>query len=1139
MPDFQKEVGFAKTSKSRFNRDAKQSFKFSTPQTFTLMPPIATTSNSSNNDIKDVSHSSLKSVDDSELQGSASTVISPVLENSAHQLGGNYYLEMPTESGLTLNLSDEELSTFIDNVLSHAAAKDFNSNSTGTASTVAIPLNEFEENATVSLPERSSTPASVTLEKSFIFSSNKTEKTKKVNENTQVETNDTKQAAVTTELPFSRLEMFENSEEIVDTSSEDGINLVSRETDADLKEPEERFYTSDGEVVTEVSNTDDLPPYGDNKAKASGGLNETFPNKDETNSNNFSRQLNPSEDTKLLHELKQTRDLLRMQIDKVKLLENSKRDDVLESGQTTTTESPETTTIEMAASEQELKNANDTDLKNFILTTESPPVTESPTLLEKSTTVFADESVVAATATTAIDLLPIDSTTAAPNELNEAISTTTSSIILSSRNGTTGSTATAGSLTTNEKLALGNYSKASVMKETIPSSTTEAAKAPKRKVKEITATVSKLLNKPLRTTVEEDLRASTSRRENNVVWNTKPTAKVSSGQSRQFATNGANYDDDDALKGRRGANEAENSSSPITAFDLLVGENAATVFNASADGDASSETDSETMILTHVPKITIIHKILKPSGNGGRANDQQTDEEAYREALRRHKDLIKTAMSSISLVPAAFKRYKVNNKNRVNIGEIYLLPNFAGSTSKVRNSLRVVPQSSKASFDRQFIHEFDRINTAANTRKVVEQQKPIVIRQVRTNTLPKFAYSRFGNKFNTEASGYQLISAPIENEHSQRQLQHDNRAKLYVAYLNSIVTKSQNPENILKIYRPNFNHRKRFKKVRIPSGYRIKKKETPTARNDTLRGGNQVFSWLDASPILITVAQSSEQQNQTLQKLPNAQALVRASGRKPAPLSRSSLSSATTTSGQWLRKENMSSSSRGPIDKSKFKVFCTYDAHRSLSAPTNDSRGRFFDIHQLEQNAAILEQCTHLVYAFASINMNGEVLPGAPVTRADGNAARHSNDTISTSALQRIKTLKMRFPHLRLLVAVGGWSTPPQLFSLLVATSKLRDRLCQNVHRFVLNYDFDGAILAWFYPVYGSKSALESSQRSPRSTAGQTLFQLDDKQNLVKFMQALRNRFDSIPHKSLEIGLMSPPFEEQIDRGYDVPKLSK
>lgn len=235
----------------------------------------------------------------------------------------------------------------------------------------------------------------------------------------------------------------------------------------------------------------------------------------------------------------------------------------------------------------------------------------------------------------------------------------------------------------------------------------------------------------------------------------------------------------------------------------------------------------------------------------------------------------------------------------------------------------------------------------------------------------------------------------------------------------------------------------------------------------------------------------------------------------------------------------MSSSSRGPIDKSKFKVFCTYDAHRSLSAPTNDSRGRFFDIHQLEQNAAILEQCTHLVYAFASINMNGEVLPGAPVTRADGNAARHSNDTISTSALQRIKTLKMRFPHLRLLVAVGGWSTPPQLFSLLVATSKLRDRLCQNVHRFVLNYDFDGAILAWFYPVYGSKSALESSQRSPRSTAGQTLFQLDDKQNLVKFMQALRNRFDSIPHKSLEIGLMSPPFEEQIDRGYDVPKLSK
>lgn len=949
------------------------------------------------------------------------------------------------------------------------------------------------------------TPESVTLEKSLSVLSNTsssgvngTQLGSYAKKSVDTTLESTSKVAVTTDAPtpYSHLRIFENSDKLIGNSNEADINLVSKETSADLKESEGRFYTSDADAVTEASLGYVVPSPEERMAS-----NDTANREDETNSNNF--RVIPQEEAELLRELKKTKELLRIQIEKLQIWKISD-DPNLEVGEPTiTTTAPETTTFETSRG---LQNSNNLDSEDILTTTEFPFDVNLATLQMETTTVPSETI-----GSTAIDLSQI-STTSAALEWSSALTTPAPF---------------------NENLSFGNYSRANVeeSEETGLTSTEGNVVLSGKSETTTTAVIPALMQeKHLGTSNSRQSTSGGVKMEQNADWQRTPSliVNVSNASGQIGHTNSFNYDDDalQATEGTMLRKATENVTSPMIPQDSTFANGTLTLGNASLSlvNDNARNDSSETMILTHVPKITIIHKIRKSNGNG--ASDGQSEEETYRETLRKHKDLIKTAMSSISLVPAAFKRYKMKGKNKVNIGEIYLLPNFAGSQTTPVNSRRDNGGSSpKAQFDGPFVKVLGQAVT--NAVHQASEKNPIIIRQAIPIIGPKFTFNKIGNKFNEE-----VIDAPREEEH--RRFLKENRAKLYVSYLNSVAAKNQNqnPENIIHFYRPRFINRKRFKKVRIPTGFRVKKKlplTTISTWNDTSGGGKQVVTFVNASPILITIAQSSEQHNQTVARPPSHKRQEQTPTEPIAPTG----PHPQNMTGSLLRQKDLI---RRPHDKSTFKVFCTYDAHRSLSFLSNDSRGQFFDIHQLEKNAHVLEQCTYLVFAFVSVNMNGE-LAGAINSRGD-NATRVEGEQGNASTLLRIKNLKVRFPQLQVLVAVGGWDTPPQLFSLLVATSKLRDRLSQNIHKFVLDYDFDGAILSWFYPVYGSKS-LSDSQRSTRSTPGQTLFQLDDKQNLVKFMRSLRSRFDSIPHKPLETGLMAPPFDELLDRGFDVAKLTE
>src|SRR5699024_3422013 len=114
-------------------------------------------------------------------------------------------------------------------------------------------------------------------------------------------------------------------------------------------------------------------------------------------------------------------------------------------------------------------------------------------------------------------------------------------------------------------------------------------------------------------------------------------------------------------------------------------------------------------------------------------------------------------------------------------------------------------------FDRKFVQLLGQsVANSASKTAVDSNIRPVVIHQARPNIRPKFAYNGIENKFNAEEAANK---AKLEEDLRHSRVLQENRAKLYVSYLNSFVAKNQNPENIIKLYRPRFIHRKRTKKV--------------------------------------------------------------------------------------------------------------------------------------------------------------------------------------------------------------------------------------------------------------------------------------------------------------------------------------
>lgn len=144
------------------------------------------------------------------------------------------------------------------------------------------------------------------------------------------------------------------------------------------------------------------------------------------------------------------------------------------------------------------------------------------------------------------------------------------------------------------------------------------------------------------------------------------------------------------------------------------------------------------------------------------------------------------------------------------------------------------------------------------------------------------------------------------------------------------------------------------------------------------------------------------------------------------------------------------------------------------------------------------DRLTHILYAFGSANASGlaELAdPCADIGRCGGGDDSGGN-------FRELVRLKERHPHLRVLIAIGGWNGSAH-FSRIAATPEARERFVRSaIDVFIGGYPelFDGVDIDWEYPVEGG---LPDNARSPA-----------DRENFTLLMREFRLRLDDLERQS-------------------------
>jgi GH18 family chitinase len=141
------------------------------------------------------------------------------------------------------------------------------------------------------------------------------------------------------------------------------------------------------------------------------------------------------------------------------------------------------------------------------------------------------------------------------------------------------------------------------------------------------------------------------------------------------------------------------------------------------------------------------------------------------------------------------------------------------------------------------------------------------------------------------------------------------------------------------------------------------------------------------------------------------------------------------------------------------------------------------------------DRLTHVIYAFANVGPDGTMALEDPCL--DAGRCGSGSAAATGGNFGQLRTLKERYPHLKLLVAIGGW-TRSMNFSDAALTAESRQRLAASgVERFLHGWPglFDGFDIDWEYPVFGG--------------ARENVTRPEDRQNFTLMLAELRRQLDA------------------------------
>ncbi|XP_061434274.1 chitotriosidase-1-like [Lethenteron reissneri] len=103
--------------------------------------------------------------------------------------------------------------------------------------------------------------------------------------------------------------------------------------------------------------------------------------------------------------------------------------------------------------------------------------------------------------------------------------------------------------------------------------------------------------------------------------------------------------------------------------------------------------------------------------------------------------------------------------------------------------------------------------------------------------------------------------------------------------------------------------------------------------------------------------------------------------------------------------------------------------------------------------------CTHIIYAFAGFDEKFQVIT------TQQNDLETFNNTM--------KTIKLKYPDLKFLLAIGGWNFGVEKFSRMVSCANNRKEFIKSAIAFLHKYKFDGIDYDWEYPAHRGSPATD------------------------------------------------------------------